>query len=89
MDWTDNMNSRICNATNLDGAKWHMYSDGSGALEYNGETYFSYDKNPYAIQNGIEYQKTLESHYDVFWGSFEQFRESAENYVKKHYAKEV
>jgi len=68
-----------------DGWEWQCYKDGSGSLVNVNEKkhYFSYDLQPYANQNGIEFKKTEKDHYDIYWGTFENFRKFAESVVKE------
>lgn len=75
-------------ADNLpDGWKWVMHNDGSGHLESpNGNFYFSYDKNTsYAYGGGIEFQTDEKYNFDVFWGTFEEFKAHAEDEIAKEF----
>jgi len=57
---------------------WHQYYDGSGSLHIDEKiSYFSYDKQPYASQYGIEYEG-FDGHYTVFWGTFDEFKRTME-----------
>lgn len=68
------------------GWKWVMYNDGSGHLESpTGNSYFSYDKTTYGLQGGIEFKTFDEYKWDVFWGTFEEFKEHAEDVVSKEF----
>lgn len=66
---------------------WKEWNDGSGHLENaNHESFFSYDQGPYYAAGGVKfceqsYQKY--SNWDVFWGSFRDFKAWAESQIKK------
>ena len=63
---------------------WHQYYDGSGSLHIDEKTsYFSYDKQPYASQDGIEYVD-LGGHWTVFWGTFSEFKRYMEQNLLKY-----
>lgn len=62
---------------------WEHYPDGSGHLEskMSKTLYFSYDKQTYASQGGIEYVQPKGKGWSVFWGNFEDFKKFAEERV--------
>ena len=66
---------------------WEQYPDGSGSLEHKtpkGYTsYFMYDKQPYGSQGGIEFRLSKDKDWNVFFGSFEDFKKFAEEQVVK------
>lgn len=60
-----------------EGWAWKKFKDGSGSLlSPDGQSFFSYDMQPYATQGGIEYKEAEE--WNVFWGTFEEFAKFAE-----------
>ena len=57
-----------------DGWYWKCFNDGSGSLiDPQGHSIGSYDLVPYHTQNGIEYVD-FKGKWDIFWGSFDQYR---------------
>lgn len=70
-----------------EGWSWRMFNDGSGGLmSPGGNDYFSYDRQPYSTSGGIEYKKRNDSQWDVFWGSFDDFKSHAENVISKEFS---
>ncbi len=69
------------------GWQWIQYNDGSGHLESpDRNSYFSYDKyTSYTSMNGIEYRMPPSYEYDVFYGSFEEFKAYAETTINKEF----
>lgn len=62
---------------------WCQYGDGSGSLRSpDGKHLFIYDLAPYHAEGGIEYQKTVHSRWNVFWGTFDEYKKYAERRVK-------
>lgn len=62
---------------------WCQYDDGSGSLRSpNGKHLYGYDLSPYHAVGGIEYQKNIHSGWDIFWGTFDEFKKYAEERVK-------
>ncbi len=81
-DETEELRSVVSEAKGLPvGWRWVCYQDGSGHLEGpNGESRFSYDRNTsFAASGGIEYEKTPDSDWEVFWGTFVEFQGHAED----------
>lgn len=72
-------------AANLpDGWRWKEYADGSGHLESpQGECFYSYDLEPYSMCGGIEYQNLPNTDFEVFKGSFEEFKAQCEASISK------
>lgn len=65
---------------------WHHFIDGSGSLISSlGNSYFSYDRAPYASNEGIEFKKMSDDKWDVFWGTFEEFKTYAEDEIAKEF----
>ena len=67
--------------------RWIQYHDGSGHLESpDGASWFSYDSlTSCASMNGIEYRKSNSYDYDVFYGSFDEFKVFAEIAINKEF----
>lgn len=68
-----------------EGWTWIHWADGSGHLFKDGMTnsFFSYDRAPYANAGGIEYKRTADEGWNVFWGRFEEFVKFAEDEMAK------
>lgn len=65
-----------------DGWVWEHYDDGSGGLRSpEGQSYFSYDIQPYHPV-GIEYHRTDRERWGPYWGSFQEFQEFAEKDIQ-------
>ena len=64
---------------------WEQYPDGSGHLDNKTSKafYFSYDKQTYASQGGIEYVQPKGKGWSVYWGSFDNFKKFAEEQTVK------
>lgn len=62
-------------------SQWICYEDGSGHMEYKGNRFFSYDLHTYPY--GVEYQFQQGEEWKNFDGSFEEFKDMAEKYIKK------
>ena len=74
---------RFCDAKTLPrGWVWIQYYDGSGHLESpDRKVGFHYDLTTYP--GDIEWRKTKDHAWGVFYGSFDEFKEYAESVVKK------
>lgn len=72
--------ARIRPARNLpEGWHWCEWSDGSGRLMApTGESYYSYDTEPYGNAGGIEYRASAREEWMIFAGSLEAFQAFAE-----------
>lgn len=81
---------RITPAESLpEGWNWGQYDDGSGSLRSpSGKHLFSYDLAPYHSIGGIEYQKIDHSRWDIFWGTFAEFKKYAEERAKEKFMEE-
>ena len=63
---------------------WKEYIDGSGHLESPiGVSFYSYDLQPYSLSGGIEYQNLPNTDFEVFKGSFKEFKAYAEAIIGK------
>lgn len=85
MDAFDETQGTCLPANSLpEGWEWVQWWDGSGHLRSpDGKNYFGYDMSPYSMQGGIEYNRMDARQYDVFWGSFDEFKAYAESIVAK------
>lgn len=68
-----------------EGWRWIDYADGSGSLETpEGKSSFGYDLcTSYTQLGGIEYKRTDDAKWDVFWGTLEEFKANAESVIDK------
>lgn len=68
----------------IEGYLWEDHDDGSGHIVApDGKFYFSYDMGPYTNIGGIEYTINDGHNWGVFEGSLEQFKQFAENTLRK------
>lgn len=67
---------------------WIQYHDGSGDLKSpEGERSFQYDLTTYS--GGVEYRKSRNDAWDIFWGTFDNFKEFAESNVRESETKKL
>lgn len=79
-----------CNVNLPKGYKWNHWEDGSGSITGpKGETYFSYDRQPYMNVDGVEYKKDDSSDWTVFWDGFGEFKKYAEAELRKKVQEEI
>lgn len=72
-----------------EGYKWEEYEDGSGSIVGpDNKRYFSYDKVPYSYAGWIEYRRTEEKEWDIFYDSFSEYKEWVntifKNFIQKN-----
>ena len=86
-EWQREEEGTIIAAASLPaGWHWRQFHDGSGSLlSPSSESFFSYDLRPYFTLGGIEYRETDKSDWNVFWGSFDDFKNHAENHILHEY----
>lgn len=69
----------------IDGWCWEDY-DGSGSLKsLDGKSYFAYDLAPYSSAGGIEYKADENSLWDVYWGTFDDYKIYSELSILRNY----
>lgn len=79
---TNDFEHRLCACESLSaGWVWKQYYDGSGSLvSPEGQDSFQYDLTTY--RDGVEWRRDINHSWDVFWGSFDEFKEYAESIVR-------
>lgn len=66
-----------------EGYAWKHYEDGSGCITGpNGTKYFSYDRQPYASSDWVEYKKDEASSWDIYYDGFASFKRFAEESIR-------
>lgn len=66
-----------------EGYAWKHYEDGSGCITGpNGTKYFSYDRQPYANSDWVEYKKDEVSSWDIYYDGFALFKRFAEECIR-------
>lgn len=90
MEQFDEFEPRITSAENLPkGWFWMEFEDGSGMLiSPDKKPYFSYDRQPYHQEGGVEYEETYRPgrvEFDVYWGDYSKFKNHMELTVRERY----